>query len=231
MKSVPIIHILFLFPLLVSAQALRVSGSQFLEKSAIPAAKTERTLLQSVRVDAGKFWINGNLVPSQDLPLSLSHQAKQVEFYATFQGVRSVELLLEGKSYLIQPSRVSDISRISSTHSSQTRGGGDQHYLEKLRQESPETFNSLSMEADLNQRSLQLSREFLTSHDPRKKAEIRAELRRVLDQLFDLNVQNQSEELDYLEAQIQIRKEELKIKQSEKARLVARNLSELTELK
>jgi nicotinic acid phosphoribosyltransferase len=87
------------------------------------------------------------------------------------------------------------------------------------------------MEADLNQRSLQLSREFLTSHDPRKKAEIRAELRRVLDQLFDLNVQNQSEELDYLESQIQIRKEELKIKQSEKARLVARNLSELTELK
>lgn len=230
MKSVPFLIVFICYQLTGYAQALRVSGSQFLEKSALPSGRTEKNLLQSVRVDAGKLWINGNLVPHQELPLSLNHQARQVEFYATFQGIRSVELLLNGKNYLIQPGRVSDISRISNSQQNPNRNT-DQHYLEKLRQESPETFKALSLEAELNQKSLQLSREYITTPDPRRKAEIRTELRRILDELFDLNVRNQNEELEYLQAQIEIQKEELKIKQSEKARLVAKNLSELTDMK
>lgn len=214
----------------LSAQVLRVSGSQLLEKSAVPAGRQHQHSLQSVRVESGKMWVNGNLIPGNELPPFLGRSSAQLDFYATFQGIRSVELQVEGKNFLIQPGRVSDISRISAGHHNSHRHP-DQQYLERLQEESPETFRSLAAEADLNKRSLQLSREFITTADPRRKAELRTELRRVLDQLFDLNVQNQEEELDFLEEQIQIRREELKIKQGDKARLVAKNLSELTEIK
>jgi hypothetical protein len=212
------------------AQALRISGSQLLEKSALPQARKDHLVLQSVRLDAGKLWINGNLLPQQEVPPSLQALSRQTEFYASFQGIRSVELLMEGNSFLIQPGRVSDISKISGT-GPRNPLPTDQVYMEKLRQESPETFKALSLEAELNQRAHQLSRAFLTTADLRKKAEIRTDLRRTLDQLFDLNIRNQSEELEFLESQIALRKEELKIKQGDKTRLVAKNLSELTELK
>lgn len=216
----------------LSAQALRVSGSQLLEKSAVPAARHHTHALQSVRLESGKLWVNGNLIPGNELPPALGRNSTHLDFYATFQGIRSVELQVDGKNYLIQPGRISDISRLSVGHApSASSRHPDQQYLEKLQEESPETFRSLAAEADLNKKSLQLSREFITTADPRRKAELRTELRRVLDQLFDLNVQNQQEELDFLEEQIQIRREELKIKQGNKARLVAKNLSELTEIK
>lgn len=214
----------------IQAQVLRVSGSQLLEKSAVPSGPQQQHALQSVRVESGKMWVNGNLIPGTELPPSLGKSSTHLDFYATFQGIRSVELQVEGKNFLIQPGRVSDISRISAGHHNSHRHP-DQQYLERLQEESPETFRSLAAEADLNKKSLQLSREFITTADPRRKAELRTELRRVLDQLFDLNVQNQQEELDFLEEQIQIRREELKIKQGDKARLVAKNLSELTEIK
>lgn len=214
----------------VWSQALRISGSQLLEKSAFPQAKKEHLVLQTIRLDAGKLWVNGNLLPQQELPPGLQTLTRQTEFYASFQGIRSVELMLGGKSFLIQPERVTDISMISGS-GNRSPLPADQVYLEKLRQEAPETFRALTLEADLNQKAHQLSRAFLTSTDLRKKAELRAELRRTLEQLFDLNILNQTEELAYLESQIALRKAELKIKQGERTRLVAKHLSELTDFK
>lgn len=227
-KSIALVFFCFL-PSWYYAQVLRVNGSQFLEKKSMPSAGlVSAPALQSLRLDEGKFWINGNLIQAQELPLKLQSQLQERDFYASFQGIQAIELVLEGKTYLVKPGRISDITKICSSGKTETH---DQAYMERLSREEPETFEALSREAELNRKTLSLSKAYISSADPRKKAELRAELRMALEQLFDLNIRNQEQELFFLENQIAIRKEELKIKQADKARQVARNLNELTELK
>jgi len=223
-----VLMLVFSIPLCMSAQIIRVDGGQFLEKENPASDKISAPVLQTLRLDHGKVWINGNLIQHQDLPASLRGRITNRDIYASFNGISSVELVFEGKNYLVKPGRICDISKIYESSSS---GDSDDKYMERLSKAAPETFQALTREAELNKKCLNLSREYFKVAEPRRKAELKSELRLTLEQLFDLNVENQTKELAFMEQQINIRKEELKLKQAARNKYIARNLTELTELK
>ena len=83
----------------------------------------------------------------------------------------------------------------------------------------------------MNRKTQTLTRTFLQTADPRLRADLRQDLRTHLEKLFDLSIENQRKELEFLEKQIELRKEELRLKETARQQHIARNLLELTDQK
>lgn len=211
-----------------NAQVVRIHGSGLLERSQVEPARVAAPVLQTLRFDQGKVWINGNLIQQHQVPSGLQGRISESDLYASFSGVNSVELVFEGKSYLVKPGRITDISTLQMQ---KTGSDSDAKYMERLSKSSPETFKGLALEADLNRKTQTLTRTFLQTADPRLRADLRQDLRAHLEKLFDLSIENQRKELEFLEKQIELRKEELRLKEAARQQHIARNLLELTDQK
>lgn len=211
-----------------NAQVVRIQGSGLLERRHSEPARVTAPVLQTLRFDHGKVWINGNLIQQQQVPSGLQSSIGESDLYASFSGVSSVELVFEGKSYLIRPGRITDISTLQMQKSGRD---SDARYMERLSKSSPETFKGLALEAEMNRKTQTLTRTFLQTADPRLRADLRQDLRTHLEKLFDLSIENQRKELEFLEKQIELRKEELRLKETAKQQHIARNLLELTDQK
>jgi hypothetical protein len=210
------------------AQVVRIQGSGLLERSQREPTRVVAPVLQTLRFDQGKVWINGNLLQNQQVPNGLQDRIGESDLYASFSGVSSVELVFEGRSYLVRPGRITDISALQTQKSG---SDSDTRYMDRLSKSSPETFKGLTLEAELNRKTQTLTRTFLQTTDPRLRADLRQDLRAHLEKLFDLSIENQRKELEFLEKQIELRKEELRLKEAARQQHIARNLLELTDQK
>jgi|GEM_PF-5013402 len=212
----------------LQAQVIRIKGDGLLERNHTETIRSAPPVLQTLRFDQGKVWINGNLVQATQMPVGLQDRIGESDLYASFSGVNAVELVFEGRSYLVKPGRISDMTGLQGA---KTSNPADTQYMDRLHKSSPETFKALTLEAELNRKTLELSRTFLNTTDPRKRADLRQDLRTHLERLFDLSINNQRKELEFLEKQIELRKEELHVKESARHQFIARNLLELTDQK
>jgi len=219
--------LLLILPISVGAQVLRVTGSQLIEKP-INSAQPVEARLQSLRIENNKVWINGNLFPVDKLPYGMRKLDPNVNFYASFNGIPGIELQLEGRNYLIRAQKVCDITRIH--HCPNTNNPQEEKYFTKLNQEDPETFQALTEESKLNQEANDLSRLYGQLSDMNRKAEIKTQLTVVLGKLFDLSIENQEKELQFLQQQIEIRKAEINLKRNDKTKVIAKNLGEMTQI-
>lgn len=215
---------------LASAQSQNPPSRANSINSNIQQAQTSRAISSlTFRIEGGKFWINGNLIPEQNLPKSL-HDIDQNLFYQTSVfGIDEITFSLRGRDYLVKVDRVVELPKemdpqpVPDQRKEQETVQG---YYSDIKRESPTLFQSMNREGMLYEQAQRLIWQYQKAKAKDKPA-IKEELRVVLGQIFDLNERNRELEIRELEQMIESAKREVSYRKSSKQSIVNNALEDL----
>lgn len=182
----------------------------------------------SVRIEDGKVWVNGNLVPSKELPASLKEVNPAVFYQAAIFGVKDISFQLMGHEYLVRDGKITEAParpRMARDNSLQQQTAAEAYYS-NLKREAPGLFYSLSREGALYEEC----RRLLIDHQlaqGKQKDKIREEIRLVIGQLFDINERNKELEIRQLEQMIEAARKEVELRKANKSLIIDKTLKDL----
>ncbi len=183
----------------------------------------------NLRIEAGKVWINGNLIPKKDLPKSLREIDPNIHYKSAAFGVGEIGFNLGGYEYLVKEDRIMELpSRTPETTPLKDRPSKDamEEYYSNLKRESPNLFYSLGREAALTERARNLIYEFQLKQG-KDKQKIREELTVVLGQLFEINEHNRQKEIVELQQMIDAAQKEIQYRKANKQLIIDNTVEEL----
>lgn len=184
----------------------------------------------SMRIENGKVWVNDRLVPPQELPKSLRNIHPSLYYETAGQGITEVAFNLGEYEYLLRDGRIMETEKRTTSKSAEPAGYADieakKSYYSQLKKDSPGLFYSLSREAALVEQVRSLLLEYDMAPADRK-GKVSAEIRLLLDQLFDINEHNQIMEIEQLEKMLDAAKSEVKFRQKNKSKIVDQMATDL----
>ena len=157
--------------------------------------------VQSLRIEEGKVWLNGRLLPEEELPASLHSVDPAVRITLSLCcNVSTQTFMLNGVAYLLKEGRIIELSPRTDTGAS----GDDnlQRYFNDLQAKDPQTFENMTKEAQLEVLSRQLAERYRGAKAEKDRREVEDELRLVLDEIFTIKQQNMQNEVRYLQSAI-----------------------------
>lgn len=182
----------------------------------------------SLRIENGKVWVNGNLIPKEQLPATLQNLHPNVFYQAAVFGVEDITFTLGAHEYLVRDGKVMEMD--GRTPEKETKGEGNlaakEAYYSQLKKEAPNLFYSLSREGALYEECRRLLLEYQMAQG-KQKDKIREEIRLVLGQLFDINERNRELELQQLEQMIDAAKKEIEYRKRNKSQIIGNTLKDL----
>lgn len=177
----------------------------------------------SMRIEGGKVWVNDRQIPAQELPKSLRKIHPNLYYETAGQGITEIAFNLGDYEYLLRDGRIVETEKRSTSKSAEPAGYADieakKSYYSQLKKDSPGLFYSLSREAALVEQVRSLLLEYDVAPKDRKD-KVSAEIRLLLDQLFDINEHNQIMEIQQLEQMLDAAKSEVKFRQKNKSKIV-----------
>jgi hypothetical protein len=204
---------------------VRESGNEYYNAASIARV--------SLRIENGKVWINDKLVPAQELPKSLRNIHPGLYYETAGQGISEIAFSLGESEYLMRDGRIMELEPRNTSKSAENSTGyadieDKRSYYSQLKKDSPGLFYSLSREAALVEqvRSLLLEYEMAPAD---RRPKVRAEIRLLLDQLFDINEHNQKQEIQQLEQMLDAAKDEVEFRKKNKTRIVDQMANDLLE--
>ncbi|MEM0996535.1 MAG: hypothetical protein AAGN35_05635 [Bacteroidota bacterium] len=184
----------------------------------------------SMRIQEGKIWVNDKLIPKKELPKSLRELDKAIYYETAVFGVQDVAFNLGEYNYLLRDGKIVELERPKMPKSNTNSGYADleakKAYYSQLKKDAPGLFYSLSREAALVEQVRSLLIEYEVAPE-KQKAKLKAEMRLLLDQLFDINEHNQKMEITELEQMLDAAKQEVKFRQDNKGKIVTKMLDDL----
>ena len=100
--------------------------------------------------------------------------------------------------------------------------------LERLKNENPEAYQDAIKMRDLNRKERELAKKYRDAGSEVEKRQIGAELKPVLEELFDLNLAQRKNEIEFLEKRIKEVKEEVEKRKNNKDQIIERHFEEIT---
>jgi hypothetical protein len=186
----------------------------------------------NLRIEDGKFWINGNLIPTKDLPKSLQSIDKSIFYQAAVTGMDELAFSLGGNDFTVRENKITEISRQqdnqltgqSGLSNSSNRARED--YFSQIKREAPGLFYSLNYEGALYEEARGLVASYHRAKG-KERDEIRQNLRTVLSQLFDINEHNRELEILQLQQMIESANEEVQYRKANKAVILDNTLDQV----
>ena len=183
----------------------------------------------SLRIEEGKVWVNGNLVPRKELPKGLRDIDPNIHYKSAAFGVGEISFNLAGTDYLVKddqirelPSRTTDLVPVKDRPSTDAM----EEYYSNLKRESPNLFYSLSREAALTERARNLVYEYQLTKG-KERAKVKDELRVVLGQLFEINEHNRQKEIIELQQMIDAAQKEIQYRKANQDLIIENTMKEL----
>lgn len=183
----------------------------------------------NLRIEEGKVWVNGNLIPKKELPKSLRDIDPQIQYKSAVFGIGEIAFTLAGNEYLVKADRILELpSRTESFTPAKDRPSKDamEEYYSNMKRESPNLFYSLSREATLTEQARNLIYEYQMSKG-KERNKIRGELKVVLAQLFEINEHNRQKEIIELQQMIDAAQKEIEYRKSNKTLIIDNTVKEL----
>ncbi|MCB9230450.1 MAG: hypothetical protein H6581_02200 [Bacteroidia bacterium] len=180
---------------------------------------------QTLRIERGKFWINGNLIPEESLPQSLRNIPDEYLMETTLFGLSEFQFNLNGRDYLLKHGKVIELPGAPS------KAGMEEEQLKTeffrdVKNDSPDLFSRQIREAELYQRCTLLLLDYQQASE-NDRSQIRKELFEALSQLFDISLSNQAEEIRQVENEIEMVKKELEFRRRSKDLILQNRMKEL----
>lgn len=131
-------------------------------------------------------------------------QANQEVLYLTEQQERDVIDYLSD----VRPEQVDDLLNLKDRRPLAyqrflSRAFREMRYMEELQQNDPERYEIMAQEKQLESESRDLAKQYRNSTDEDERSRIRAEMRTILDRLFDLRQMNREFEIERLEKRLE----------------------------
>lgn len=180
----------------------------------------------SLRIDNGKVWINGNLVPADDLPESFCNFPPSYHMEISFSGSNEFKFNLNGKPYLLKNNRIIELENNPQVPPPAASGLSKEGYFNEIKNESPKLFYRLNREAQLHEECLNLMLDYQVASDDQKPV-LREDLKKHLEELFDISYRNQLDEVQLMETDLDAIKKELEFRKKNKDIIVQNRLNEL----
>lgn len=185
----------------------------------------------NLRIETGKVWVNGNLIPTKDLPKSLHRIDERIFYQSVVFGIGEIAFSLQGRDYLVKDGRVIEMPRrpeveSNAAEASNTDQKAMEEYYSTMKKEAPALFYSLAREAALTEQCRQLVYRY-QSATGKEKRKIRQEIRSILDQLYDINEHNQQLEIEQLQQMIDAAQKEVQIRKANKDLIIENTLEDL----
>jgi hypothetical protein len=185
----------------------------------------------SMRIENGKVWVNEKQVPAQELPRSLRDIHPSLYYETAGQGITEIAFNLGASEYLLRDGKIVEVERRTTSKSAEPAGGyadieAKKSYYSQLKKDSPGLFYSLGREAALVEQVKSLLLEYDMAPRERKD-KVSAEIKLLLDQLFDINEHNQVMEIEQLEQMLDAAKTEVKYRQKNKSIIVDQMATDL----
>jgi hypothetical protein len=193
-------------------------------------ANATPTAMQSLRIEQGKVWVNGNLTQKSELPARLQEINGEYRFQASMYGVSELQFSFMGGDYLLKNGKIVELPAPQSQQalSAEANTLTKQDYYSNLKQESPTLFLQINREALLTEKYMGLLMDYETA--PRElRAGIEEEIRLVLGELFDLSLANMELELRELEQEVEIIRDNIASRKANRSRIISDKLEEVTE--
>ncbi len=184
----------------------------------------------SIRIENSQIWINGNLIPANELPQKLRSISTSCVFHASLLGVNEFKFSLFGSDFLVKHGKIVELPAMPAVKLQVTTVPGvlsREDYFGNIRSQHPAIFNSQVMESQLHERVMNLALDYQIA-DSDHKRRIESEIRLVLEQLFDLNTANELREIRQMEDEISALKEEINFRESNRQQVISNRLRELT---
>jgi hypothetical protein len=137
---------------------------------------------------------------------------------------------------IVAPFRVEEIKALKSInppefHERIVEILGVKHHLDFVKRNDPERYELMLQEAQMDQKSRQLSEQYRRTKTTEEKARIKLELRTLLDRLFDIREQNKQGEIKHLEEELARLKSTMAERRKNKSQIVTGRLEELLDEK
>jgi|GEM_PF-4977861 len=184
----------------------------------------------SLRIEEGKVWVNGNLVPVKALPKGLRNIDPAIQYQSASFGMGEIAFNLYGTNYVVKDDRVVELQAKPSVNavppSERPSTKAMEEYYSNLKRDSPGLFYSLGREAALTETARQLTQEYnLTSG--KEKEKVKDELRVILGQLFDINEHNRGKEVLELQMMIDAAQREIQMRRANKGLIIDNTIKEM----
>lgn len=107
---------------------------------------------------------------------------------------------------------------------------GVRHYsfLKMMQKKDPESYQRLLKEMKLDGKLRRLSKEYRDSKDEAKKKELKAQMKPVVEQLFDIRTQNREREVKEISKKVKQLQEMIQKRKTNKNTIIERKLQEVT---
>lgn len=186
---------------------------------------SSRSQHTTLRIDRGKVWVNGNLIPSENLPPSLRNIDSDIYYESTIAGVNEFTFNLGDDFYLVQDGKLQELPAElpgGAVVADNSRGATEAYYSQ-LKRESPGLFYGLSREGMLVEQVRGLIVDYHAASGKKRDA-IREDIRSLLTQLYDINERNKELEIEELEDMIKAAKLEVQFRKENKAEIIDNSL-------
>lgn len=192
------------------------------------ADNSSRTLTTSLKIYRSQIWVNGNLVPEKELPKSLRSLDPSIFYEASVIGMEELAFNLGEKVFLIRDGKLMEPTpnNASETNQASIDKSAQESYYSQLKRESPGLFYGISREGVLLERVRTLLMEYAVAKD-KQREKIKAEIRLVLGQLFEITERNKAMEIKELEEMIKVAKQELEYRKAHKSEIINNSLDNL----
>lgn len=229
-----------LFPILLllcgslnaqTTNSLNENGKQIrsLSREKVMEANATPNAMQSLRIEQGKVWINGNLAQSSELPEKLQNVNGDFRFQASMYGVNELQFSFMGSDYLLKNGRIVELpdqmAQPTLTYDANTLTKQD--YYNNLKQESPNLFLQINREALLTEKYMTLLMDYESAPKNLRPA-IEEEIRLVLGELFDISIANMEMELRELEQEVDIIRDNIASRKANRSKIITDKLEEVT---
>lgn len=217
-----------LFSLLLLTACNLLWSQAALDSKGLPQEKVRyNSQLTQFKIDAGRVFLNGRLIPSQNLPSSLQKVDPDIYYETTVAGVTEFTFNLGERDYLVANGNVTELS--GEGQSDQLTAGNKtatEAYYSQLKRESPGLFYGLGREGILLEEVRSLLMDYSVAQGTQRE-KVKEDIRLVLGQLYDINQRNKEMEIEELEDMIQAAKEEVQYRKAHKSEIIDNSLKNL----
>lgn len=184
----------------------------------------------SLRIEGGKVWVNGNLVPKKELPKGLRELDPNFYYTTAVFGIREISFNLQGKDYLVKADKIVELPPRSTKEVNPAANMDSQaameEYYSNLKRETPSLFYSMTREAVLTEQARNLVYQYQFAKGDQLK-DIRKQLSGILEQLFEINERNRELEILELQQMIDIARKEVEMRRQNKSLIIDNTMEEL----
>lgn len=182
--------------------------------------------VQTFRIEGARVWLNGRLIPKQNLPPSLQNFNPNVRVNMSLCcNFPSHSFTLNGIEYLIKDGKITETAPLN--NEPVNNANELQQYFNQMKVNSPGTFNSLTKEAQLEMLARDLTMQYFNAKTVKEKQDIEDQLRVVLDEIFTMKQENIRREIQNLQLSISLLQKKIDDREKLRFDIINRRMQEL----